>query len=90
MWLTVKEASEYYKIKKSTLYLWVSQGRIPHYKIGQLIRFKSEVLDGWMEKFKKDADMTMKPLRIYPSNSTDYDTDRIVRKAIDDCKGDKV
>lgn len=90
MWLTVKEASEYYKIKKSTLYLWVGQSRIPHYKIGQIIRFKSEELDGWMEKFKKDADMQKKPLRIYPSNSTDYDADRIVRKAIDECKGDEV
>ena len=46
----VKEASEYLKIKKSTLYKYVNEGIIPGFKVGNLWRFKKTVLDKWIEQ----------------------------------------
>jgi excisionase family DNA binding protein len=40
--LTVKELSAWLKIKPSTLYLWVSQNKIPCRRIHGLLRFERE------------------------------------------------
>ncbi len=55
MWLTAKEVIEHYKVKKSTLYFWVSIKFIPCYRIGSITRFKKEELDEWFEKYKVEA-----------------------------------
>jgi len=56
IYLDIKELSQYLKIKPSTLYAWVSQGRIPHLKInGSLIRFEKEKIDTWLRSFQKDG-----------------------------------
>ena len=90
MWLTVKEASEHYKIKKSTLYHWVASGTIPHYKIGQLVRFKKDEIDEWLKKFKKKKGSTAKKSSKYTGNSKGYDIDNLIRKAIDESRDIKV
>lgn len=43
--LTAKEAAEYLKINKETLYRKVRKKIIPAYKIGNLWRFHKDVLD---------------------------------------------
>jgi excisionase family DNA binding protein len=49
MFLTIKEVSEWLKIKPSTLYLWAAQNKIPHRRIHSLIRFDKEELTAWIE-----------------------------------------
>jgi excisionase family DNA binding protein len=53
MMLTVKELSDWLKIKPSTLYLWATQGKIPCRRIHSLIRFEQEAIQRWLESFPK-------------------------------------
>jgi excisionase family DNA binding protein len=48
--LTIQEAAEKLGVKPNTLYLWVSQRRIPHRKIGRLVRFRDCDLEEFVEK----------------------------------------
>ena len=88
--ITVKELSDSTGIKKSTLYLWTARGTIPHYKIGQLVRFNPEEVEVWFDKFKKEAVAPEKKAKKHLRITTNNDADNIVRKAIDDAKGGKV
>jgi excisionase family DNA binding protein len=90
MWLTVKEVSRVYKLKKSTIYLWASRGQIPHYKIGQLIRFESEELDEWMRGFRQSGRSVKVSNTRRTRTTSNLDIDKTIRKAIDDAKGFKV
>ena len=49
--LTVAQVSEWLHIKSSTLYAWVSQGKIPHVKIHGLIRFQADEIQQWVMSF---------------------------------------
>jgi excisionase family DNA binding protein len=48
----IKEAAKYYGLKVSTLYQWVSQKKIPYYKLGRLVKFDLNELDKFIEKTK--------------------------------------
>lgn len=50
---TVKELSDAINIKKSTLYLWVSQQKIPHIKLGKKVLFDSIEIEQWMQEHKR-------------------------------------
>jgi excisionase family DNA binding protein len=52
MWITVKEAAEFLSIKEKTIYYLVTQGLIPHYRIGKMVRFSKEELETWMKSKK--------------------------------------
>ena len=54
MLLTIKDLAEQLRIKRSTLYAWVSQNKIPCVRIHGLIRFRSEDIEGWLSGFAKD------------------------------------
>jgi len=43
------EACDFLKLKKSTLYSWVFQGRIPYFKLGRLLRFWESELLRWLK-----------------------------------------
>lgn len=46
--LTMERASEYLGIKKTTLYKWTHQNKIPHYKpVGKIILFSRLELNKW-------------------------------------------
>ena len=49
--LTITQVSELLNIKVSTLYSWVSQGKIPHHRIHKLIRFRQEEIQQWLASF---------------------------------------
>ena len=51
-YISVKELAEYISIKPSTIYAWVHEGYIPHYKIGRLVRFNMEEIERWIKKRK--------------------------------------
>jgi len=44
------ELSEYLKVKSQTIYNWVAQAKIPHTKIGDVLRFKKSDIDNWLRK----------------------------------------
>ncbi len=48
--LTIDEVEELLKVKKSTLYSWVSEGRIPSFKLHGLVRFDKEEIEGWVRQ----------------------------------------
>jgi excisionase family DNA binding protein len=48
--MTLREASEYLGISPDTLYKYLSEDRIPAFKLGNRWRFKKDLLDRWMEK----------------------------------------
>ncbi|MCC2641294.1 MAG: putative DNA-binding protein Excisionase family (modular protein) [Nitrospira sp.] len=49
--LTVKELSAWLNIKPSTLYLWVSQNKIPCRRIHGLLRFEPDAIQAWLNSF---------------------------------------
>ncbi len=49
--LTTKELSAWLNIKSSTLYLWVSQNKIPYCRIHGLIRFEPDAIQAWLKSF---------------------------------------
>ena len=48
--LDMNEASQFLGIRKSTLYEWVIQKKLPFVKVGRLTKFKKEALDAWLEQ----------------------------------------
>lgn len=48
--LTVKEAAEYLKLNEFTIYRLAKAGEIPSFKVGRSLRFRSDILDRWMER----------------------------------------
>jgi excisionase family DNA binding protein len=87
--LAIQDLSVHLKIKVKTLYCLVEENRIPHYRVGKLIRFKRSEIDAWMEGNKKGCvaseQVAMKALG--PVRKPKIDIDRIVRKAIDGTRG---
>ena len=54
--MTINEVSEFLRIPKRTLYEWVSQRRIPHFKFGgALLRFKFDEIETWTRQHYRAA-----------------------------------
>ena len=43
-----KEIAQQLSIKPSTIYKWIHEGRIPHYKVGKLVRFSEKEVWDWV------------------------------------------
>lgn len=50
MLLTIKSVATLLAVKPSTLYSWVTQGKIPALKINGVIRFDEREIRQWLEK----------------------------------------
>lgn len=48
--MNIRQASEYLGISPDTLYKYVSEERIPAFRLGNRWRFKKTILDQWMER----------------------------------------
>ena len=48
--ITIQEASQYTGLAVKTLYTMVSQRRIPHVKVGRLLRFDVGLLNQWLQE----------------------------------------
>ncbi len=58
---TASELSDYIKIKKNTIYIWVSQQRIPYVKLGSRTLFPKKEIDRWLAEhliLEKDIEFT--------------------------------
>jgi excisionase family DNA binding protein len=86
---SILELSRYLGIKSSTLYAMVGEKKIPHYKIGRLVRFKRSEIELWMEGNRKECLTPGGPDRkmLGKAQRNEIDIDRIVRKAVDGGKG---
>jgi excisionase family DNA binding protein len=85
--LTIKDIANYLGIKTSTLYLMVEEKRVPHYRIGRLIRFKKSEIDEWMRGQKEpviDAKTEARRGVASSQGRPSLDVNRIVKKAIDE------
>jgi excisionase family DNA binding protein len=52
--MTLREASTYLGVSPDTLYKYLSEHRIPAFKLGNRWRFKKDLLDRWMEKVSSE------------------------------------
>lgn len=48
--MTVQEVADYLQLNKQTVYRKVRAGQIPAIKIGKVLRFKRDVIDGWLRE----------------------------------------
>ncbi|HYH01188.1 MAG TPA: helix-turn-helix domain-containing protein [Terriglobales bacterium] len=48
--MNIRQASDYLGVSPDTLYKYVSEERIPAFKLGNRWRFKKTILDQWMER----------------------------------------
>lgn len=48
--MTVKELAEYLKIAEKTAYRFVSEGKVPGFKVGSAWRFKKAEIDAWIKR----------------------------------------
>jgi len=84
--VTIKEVSEFLKVKQSTLYSWVNQKRIPSFKLNGLWRFDMEEIEGWV---KTSYDLKAVPQRITKKTTKKQDIDRIIKHAIGEVYGNE-
>jgi excisionase family DNA binding protein len=48
--MDIRGASEYLGVSRETLYKYVSEEKIPAFKLGNRWKFKKTMLDRWMER----------------------------------------
>ncbi len=48
--MNIRQASQYLGVSPDTLYKYVSEDRIPAFKLGNRWKFKRSILDSWMER----------------------------------------
>ena len=60
--MNIRQASQYLGVSADTLYKYVSEGRIPAFKLGNRWRFKKTLLDQWMEEQSAGAEKNRKSM----------------------------
>ncbi len=48
--MNIRQASQYLGVSPDTLYKYVSEEKIPAFKLGNRWKFKRSILDQWMER----------------------------------------
>jgi len=86
--LSVRELSEILNLKADFLYLLVEEERIPHFRIGRLIRFSPNAIHEWMEGNRREVHYKDRKVREAPkaSNGTNLYIDSILKKHIAEAK----
>src|SRR5712692_34789 len=69
----IEALSQYLHIKRSTLYAWVEQRKIPFVKIHGLIRFQRDEIERWVESFRPQP-LTRSSVSRHPAGAGDLDT----------------
>ena len=50
--LGVKELSEYLGVSRNTIYFWLSQRKVPYFKIGRFVKFDVKEIEKWLQDRK--------------------------------------
>lgn len=77
--VTIKELSEFLKVKPSTIYSWVHSGTIPFIKLNGLLRFDMDEVQEWVNSSKSISPNIPKTLK----KSSSLDVDAIVKRAVE-------
>jgi excisionase family DNA binding protein len=56
--MNIRQASQYLGVSPDTLYKYVTEEKIPAFKLGNRWKFKKTILDQWMEE-KSTMNMSM-------------------------------
>jgi len=51
--LTIDQVSDWFQIKRSTIYIWAYRKQIPSQKVGGALRFERQTLERWLEAQKR-------------------------------------
>jgi len=54
--LTTAEAAKLLRVRESTLRTWTQQGRVPHIRLGRLIRYDRADLEAWIATCKQPVE----------------------------------
>lgn len=75
-WLTMKEFRDFHPEHPApaTIYGWVRNGLIPHYKKGKKLLFKRSEIEEWLNEGRKQTDIEME------ANAIDYVNRRRIGK----------
>jgi excisionase family DNA binding protein len=47
--LSVDDLSAKIGVAKNTIYDWVSMGKLPHLKLGKLVKFEADKIERWLQ-----------------------------------------
>jgi excisionase family DNA binding protein len=61
--MNIRQASQYLGVSPDTLYKYVSEEKIPAFKLGNRWKFKKSILDTWMENKSLNGDVS-RPRRL--------------------------
>ena len=81
--VTIKEVSEFIKVKESTLYSWVGCGLIPSLKVNGLVRFDMEQIEEWLANSQRKNENSKIFVKKISGNKS---VDKIVKNAIANLK----
>jgi len=82
--VTIKDVANILGVKQPTLYSWVTNGSVPSYKLNGLIRFDLEEIEEWVKNLKQTHYKVNTGIK---KGSNNQDIDNIIKKAIDESKG---
>jgi excisionase family DNA binding protein len=51
--MDIEELADYLKLKRQTIYNWLSQGRISGIKVGGVWRFERREVDNWLKSKRR-------------------------------------
>lgn len=54
-YLTINDLATELQVKPSTLYAWVSEGKIPFIKLHRLLRFRREDIEAWVRALARQG-----------------------------------
>jgi len=54
--LNVDEIAACLGVSRNTIYWWAETGKIPHSKLGKLVRFNSDVIASWVKNNSRGSD----------------------------------
>ena len=61
--MNIRQASQYLGVSPDTLYKYVSEEKIPAFKLGNRWKFKKSILDTWMENKSLNSEVS-RPRRL--------------------------
>jgi len=56
--MNIRQASQYLGVSPDTLYKYVSEEKIPAFKLGNRWKFKKSMLDSWMENKSLNSEIS--------------------------------
>lgn len=80
--VTIKDLSEFLKVKPSTLYSWAHSGTIPFIKLNGLPRFDMDEVQEWIKGSKVASPKAPKSFK----KSSNLNVDAIVKRAVESAR----